>query len=66
MRIAGAKMNSAHVGFLITSPYPCLFLVSGLYLSNHLQYFNDTLKDRRTGQCRVSHARMTTLLEFIF
>ena len=35
--------NSAHLGFLITYPYSCLFLVSGLYLSNHLKYFNDTL-----------------------
>ena len=35
--------NSAHLGFLITSPYPYLFLVSCLYLSNHLKYFNDTL-----------------------
>ena len=35
--------NSAQLGFLITSPYPCFFLVPGLYLSNHLKYFNDTL-----------------------
>ena len=35
--------NSASLGFLITSPYPFLYLVSGLYLSNHLEYFNDTL-----------------------
>ena len=30
-------------GFLITSPYPYLYLVSGLYLSNYLKYFYDTL-----------------------
>ena len=30
--------NSAHVGFLITSPYSYLFLVFGLYLGNHLKY----------------------------
>ena len=35
--------NSVHLGFLITSPYPYLFLVSGLYISNHLKHFNDTL-----------------------
>ena len=35
--------NSAHLGFLITSPYPYLFLVSGMYLSNHSKDFNDTL-----------------------
>ena len=35
--------NCAHFGFLITSPYPYLILVSGLYLSNHLKYFSDTL-----------------------
>ena len=35
--------NSALLGFLITSPYPYLFLVSGLYISNHLKHFNDTL-----------------------
>ena len=30
-------------GFLITSPYPYfIYIVSGLYLSNHLIYFNDT------------------------
>ena len=43
--------NSAHLVFLITLPYPCLFVVSGLYLSNHLKYLNDTLKDLRTAQC---------------
>ena len=32
-----------HLDFLITPPYPCLFLYSGLYLSNHLKYFDDTL-----------------------
>ena len=36
--------NAFHLGFLITSPYPFLFFVSGLYLSNHLKYFNDTVE----------------------
>ena len=35
--------NSAYIGFLLTSTYPYLYLVSGLHLSNHLKYFNDTL-----------------------
>ena len=35
--------NSAYLGFLITSPHPYLYLVSGLYLSIQLKYFNDTL-----------------------
>ena len=35
--------NSAHLGFLITSPYSYLFFVFGLYLSNHLKHFNNTL-----------------------
>ena len=30
--------NSANLGFLITSPYPFLYLVSGLSLSDHLKY----------------------------
>ena len=30
--------NCAHFGFLISSPYRCFFLVSGLYLGNHLKY----------------------------
>ena len=35
--------NSAYLGFLITSPHPYLYLVSGLYLNIQLKYFNDTL-----------------------
>ena len=58
--------NSATLGFLITSPYPFLYLVSGLSLSNHLKYFNDTLLDGITGQCGVLHSRMTTLLDRTF
>ena len=58
--------NSAYLGFLITSPYPYLYLVSGLYLSNHLKYFNDTLLDCRMCHCGVSDARKTTLLDFLF
>ena len=34
--------NPAYLGFVVTSPYPYLYLVSGLYLSNHLKYFKDT------------------------
>ena len=34
--------NSAYLGFVITSPYSYLYLVSDLYLSNHLKYLNDT------------------------
>ena len=37
------KDNSANLGFLITYPYPFLYLVSGLSLRTHLKYFNDTL-----------------------
>ena len=37
--------NSVYLGFLITSSYPYLYIVSGLYLSNHFKYFNVTLKD---------------------
>ena len=36
--------NSAHLGFLIYLPLSMfLFLSSGLCLSNHSKYFNDTL-----------------------
>ena len=35
--------NSACLGFLMASPYPYLYLVSGLYLSNHFKYLNATL-----------------------
>ena len=35
----------------------CFHFISGLYLSSHLKYFNDTLKDYRTGLHGVSHAR---------
>ena len=35
--------NTAYLDFLITSHYPYLYLVSALYLSNHLKCFNDTL-----------------------
>ena len=35
--------NSTDLGFLITSPYSYVFIVFGLYLSNHLKYFNNTL-----------------------
>ena len=35
--------NVAYLGFLNTSPYPYLYLVSGLYLSNHLKYCNNTM-----------------------
>ena len=52
--------NTAYLHFLIMSPGP-YFHFTGLYLSNHLRYLNDTLKDFRTGQRRVPHARMETL-----
>ena len=29
--------------YLITSPDPYFYFISGLYLSEHLKYFNDTL-----------------------
>ena len=35
--------NSAYLGFLINFPYPYLYIVSALYLSNHLEYSNDIL-----------------------
>ena len=35
--------NSACLHFLVTSPDPYLYLISGLYLSNHLKYINDSL-----------------------
>ena len=35
--------NSACPPFLMMSPDSYLYLISGLYLSNHLKYFNDTL-----------------------
>ena len=50
------------VFILIMSLDSYFHFISGLYLSNHLKYFNDTLKDYVTGQHRVSHARMKTLL----
>ena len=37
------KNNSANLGFLITYPYPFLYLVSGLSLRTHLKYYDDTL-----------------------
>ena len=39
----GKNDNSANLSFLITSPYPFLYLVSGQSLNNHLKYFDDTL-----------------------
>ena len=52
--------------FLIMSPDPYFHFISDLYLSNHLNYFNDTLKDHTTGQRGMSHAKIKTLLFFIF
>ena len=57
--------SSAHLGFLITSPYPYSYLVFGLYLSNYLKYFDENLSDCKTGQCGVLHARITTLIDFV-
>ena len=47
--------------FLIMSP-DIFSLHSGLYLGKNMEYFNGTLQDYPTGQCKVSHARMKTLL----
>ena len=46
--------NSASLYFLIMSLDSYFHFISGLYLSNHLKYFNDTLKDYETGQHRLS------------
>ena len=54
--------NSACLYFLIVSPNSYFHFISGLYISNHVKYFNDTWKDYVTGQYRVYHARMKTLL----
>ena len=37
-------------------PSSLFYFIPGMYLSNHLKYFNDTLQDYAAGQCRVSHA----------
>ena len=47
------------------SPDPYFHFISGLYLGNHIKYFNDTLENYTTGQCKVSHARMKTQLFFL-
>ena len=54
--IACKNDNSVYLHFLIMSPDPYFHFISGLYLNNHLKYFNDTLQDTR-----ISHARMKTL-----
>ena len=46
--------NSACLYFIIISSDSYFHFISGLYLSNHLKYFNDTLKDYVTGQHRLS------------
>ena len=58
--------NSAYLHFLSMSPDPYFYLISVLYFGNHSKYYNDTLKDYTTGQYGVSHARMKTLLFFIY
>ena len=35
--------NSAGLDFVVMSPDPYFNFISGLFLSNHLTYFNDTL-----------------------
>ena len=35
--------NHTDIHFLIMSPDPYFYFISGLYLSNHLKYFNKTL-----------------------
>ena len=63
--VACKNDNTAYLHVLNTSPDPFLF-ISDLCLSSLLKYFNDTCKDYTTGEYRVSHAVMTTLLMLIF
>ena len=69
MRIVKPKKdNSVCLHFLIISPGPYFYFISGLYLNDHLEYFNytlKTLKNYTTGQQRKSHANMVILLAFI-
>ena len=58
--------NHTDIHFLIMSPDPYFYFISGLYLSNHLKYFNKTLRGYTPCQCKVSHLRVQTLLFFIF
>ena len=58
-------MKAADLYFIVMSPNPYFHFISGLYLSNHLKYFNDSLLYCITGQCKVSHARMKILLFFL-
>ena len=58
--------NSACLRFLIISLSPYFYFVFGLYFSNHLEYFDVTLQHYTTDQHRQSHARMITLIVFIF
>ena len=64
--VAPKKDNSACRNFVIIAPYLYFYFIFGQYLSNHLEYFNDTLQEYTTGQCKMWHARMTTGLAFIF
>ena len=46
MRSVGPKKdNYACLYFVIVSPDSYFYLIFGLYLSNHLEYFNDTLQE---------------------
>ena len=58
--------NSACLYFLIMFPDLYFDFISGLHLSNRLKYLNDTLKDYVTGQHKMSHARMKTLLFSVY
>ena len=64
--VAGKNDNSVCLHFLIMSPDSHYNFISGLYPSNHLKYLNDSLEDYTAGQHRESHARMPSLLFFIF
>ena len=57
--------NVAHLHFLIISTDPYLYFISGLYLNNHVKYFNDTLESYTTVQYGVLNARMTTPLRLL-
>ena len=59
--------NSAYFPFLIMSPDPYFTLFSFLdHNSGTIRNIQWYLVDYRTGQYKVSHARMTALLVFIY
>ena len=60
--VAFKNDKTACLYFVIISPDPYFNFFFGLYLSNHLEYFNNTLQEYTTGQRKVWHAKMTTAL----